>query len=42
MKSHAKEMFVEHVVTKKKKKVFMRKDDQPRYPFKETRSFTSY
>ena len=37
MSQHAKEAFVEHVVTKKRKKVWLRKDDQVRYPFKETK-----
>ena len=37
MSQHAKEAFVEHVVTKKRKKVWLRKDDQIRYPFKETK-----
>ncbi|KAG7007365.1 mitochondrial genome maintenance protein [Physcia stellaris] len=37
--AHAKEVWVEHLVTKKKKKVWMRKDDAVRYPFKETRGF---
>jgi hypothetical protein len=34
MAQHAKEVWVEHAVTKKKKKITMRKDDEPRYPFK--------
>ena len=33
--AHAKEVWVEHVTTKKKKRIFMRKDDVARYPFKE-------
>lgn len=32
-----KEVWVEHVATKKKKKIVLRKDDAVRYPFKETR-----
>ena len=36
---NAKEVWVEHVVSKKKKKVWIRKDDAVRYPFKETRGF---
>ena len=32
---YAKETWVEHVVTKKRKKITMRKDDEVRYPFKE-------
>ncbi|THZ87291.1 hypothetical protein D6C84_01794 [Aureobasidium pullulans] len=35
MKEMAKEMIVEHVVTKKRRKHFMRKDDELKYPFKE-------
>ncbi|KAL8821432.1 MAG: hypothetical protein Q9223_000535 [Gallowayella weberi] len=31
---HAKEVWVEHQMTQKKKKIWMRKDDQIRYPFK--------
>ena len=31
----AKQVFVEHQVTKKRKKIYLRKDDQVRYPFKE-------
>ena len=33
---HVKETWVEHVVTKKKKKIFVRKDDKVVYPWKET------
>ena len=36
---NGKEVWVEHVVTKKKKKVWMRKDDSIRHPFKETKGF---
>ncbi|CAI6340418.1 unnamed protein product [Periconia digitata] len=36
-KDMTKEVWVEHVTTKKKKKVVLRKDDSVRYPFKETR-----
>ena len=32
---HVRDVFVEHVLTKKRKKVYMRKDDEIRYPFKE-------
>ncbi|KAF2280274.1 Mgm101p-domain-containing protein [Westerdykella ornata] len=32
-----KEVWVEHVLTKKKKKIVLRKDDVVRYPFKESR-----
>ncbi|KAK3203136.1 hypothetical protein GRF29_112g369645 [Pseudopithomyces chartarum] len=35
-KEMTKEVWVEHVVTKKKKKVVIRKDDTVRYPFKAT------
>ena len=35
MKEMAKEMIVEHVMTKKRIKHFMRKDDELKYPFKE-------
>jgi hypothetical protein len=31
-----KEVWVEHVTTKKKKKIVLRKDDAVRYPFKQT------
>ncbi|KAI9888894.1 MAG: hypothetical protein M1814_006183 [Vezdaea aestivalis] len=33
---HAKEVWAEHAVTKKKKKVWIRKDDEVRYPYKQT------
>jgi hypothetical protein len=32
-----KEVWVEHVATKKKRKVVLRKDDTVRYPFKESK-----
>lgn len=35
-----KETFVEHVVTKKRRKHFMRKDDAVKYPFREVSSST--
>ncbi|KAI5267735.1 hypothetical protein E4T47_07990 [Aureobasidium subglaciale] len=35
MKEMGKEIIVEHVVTKKRRKHFMRKDDELKYPFKE-------
>ena len=38
MKERAKEVWVEHVVTKKKKKIFLRKEDAVVYPFKETKN----
>ncbi|MCJ1232476.1 hypothetical protein MMC14_000429 [Varicellaria rhodocarpa] len=37
MSQHARETFVEHAVTKKRKKVWLRKDDEVKYPFKETK-----
>lgn len=37
MKSHAKQIWVEHVPTKKKKQIWLRIDDEPRYPFRETK-----
>ncbi len=37
MKQYSKEVFVEHQVTKKRKKIWMRKDDTVKYPFKETK-----
>lgn len=38
MAQHSKEMWVEHVISKKKKKIIVRKDDEPKYPFKESKS----
>jgi hypothetical protein len=35
--THAKEAFVEHQVTKKRTKIWLRKDDSVKYPFKETK-----
>ncbi|OBT42172.1 hypothetical protein VE00_06828 [Pseudogymnoascus sp. WSF 3629] len=37
MKEHAKQIWVEHVPTKKKKQLWYRKDDEPRYPYKESK-----
>jgi Mitochondrial genome maintenance MGM101 len=37
MKEQAKQVWVEHVLTKKKKQIWLRKDDEVRYPFKETK-----
>ncbi|CZT07843.1 probable mitochondrial genome maintenance protein MGM101 [Rhynchosporium agropyri] len=37
MKEHAKQIWVEHVPTKKKKQMWLRKDDEPRYPFKQSK-----
>ena len=34
---HAREVFVEHVVSKKKTKIWIRKGDAVPYPFKETK-----
>ena len=39
LKSEAKETMVEHVVTKKRRKHWMRKDDEIRYPHKEVQQF---
>ncbi|KAI2784446.1 mitochondrial genome maintenance MGM101 [Daldinia loculata] len=36
MKEHAMQIWVEHVVTKKRKQIWLRKDDEVRYPFKKT------
>jgi hypothetical protein len=36
-RKNAKEMFVEHVVSKKKTKIWIRKDDNVRYPWKESK-----
>lgn len=35
LKDCAKDVFVEHQVTKKRKKIWLRKEDAPKYPFKE-------
>ena len=32
---HVREAFVEHQVTKKRKKIYLRKDDVIKYPYKE-------
>ena len=37
MSQHVKEVFVEHQVTKKRKKMYYRKDDIVRYTYKETK-----
>lgn len=37
MAQHVKEVFVEHQVTKKRRKMYLRKDDTIKYPFKETK-----
>ncbi|XDG05593.1 hypothetical protein ABKA04_005208 [Annulohypoxylon sp. FPYF3050] len=36
MKEHAVQQWVEHVATKKKKQIWLRKDDEVRYPFKKS------
>ncbi|MCJ1321868.1 hypothetical protein MMC15_007213 [Xylographa vitiligo] len=36
---HVKELFVEHQLTKKRRKMYMRKDGKVSYPFKEIKSF---
>ncbi|KAI0203633.1 mitochondrial genome maintenance MGM101 [Astrocystis sublimbata] len=36
MKAHAVQQWVEHVTTKKKKQIWLRKDDEVRYPFKKS------
>ncbi|MCJ1243305.1 hypothetical protein MMC30_000502 [Trapelia coarctata] len=38
-KEHVKELWVEHINTKQKKKIWLRKDTQVGYPFKETKAF---
>lgn len=35
MKTHVREMMVEHVTTKRRRKHYMRKDDELKYPFKD-------
>ncbi|RDW66350.1 hypothetical protein BP6252_09985 [Coleophoma cylindrospora] len=37
MKKNAKQIWAEHVVTKKKKQIWLRSDDEVRYPFKESK-----
>ncbi|KAI9719689.1 MAG: hypothetical protein M1828_006122 [Chrysothrix sp. TS-e1954] len=37
LREKGREIWVEHAVTKKKKKISLRKDDEPKYPFKETK-----
>ncbi|KAI0531581.1 mitochondrial genome maintenance MGM101 [Xylaria digitata] len=36
MKEHAMQQWVEHITTKKKKQIWLRKDDEVRYPFKKS------
>ena len=38
---HVKEVWAEHVVNKKKKKLYLRKDDKLGYPWKETKGASS-
>jgi hypothetical protein len=38
MKENAREVWVEHVSTKKKRKIVVRKDCSPVYPYKETKA----
>lgn len=37
MKESARETWVEHQVTKRKKRITLRKDDEVRYPFREVK-----
>ena len=37
MAQHVKEVFAEHQTTKKRKKLYLRKDDTLKYPFKEVK-----
>lgn len=37
MKEKAKQVWVEHLPTKKRKQLWLRKDDEVRYPHKETK-----
>ena len=39
MASHTKEVFVEHALTKKRRKIWLRKDEDAKYPYKETSGF---
>ncbi|KAI9805531.1 MAG: hypothetical protein M1825_000782 [Sarcosagium campestre] len=41
MAEHAREAWVEHVVSKKKRKIWVRKDAPVAYPYKETKGFNS-
>lgn len=34
---HTREVWVEHQRTKKRSKIWLRKDDEPRYPYKEVK-----
>lgn len=35
--SNSREVWVEHAVTKKKRRITLRKEDKPQYPYKETK-----
>ena len=35
-KKHAREIWVEHVVNKKKRQIWVRKDEEPAYPYKKS------
>jgi hypothetical protein len=37
MKENAKQVWVEHIPSKKKKQIWIRKDDEIRYPYKESK-----
>lgn len=41
VEKYARDAFVEHVVTKKRKKIWLRKDDVIKYPFKEVKAYGS-
>jgi hypothetical protein len=41
MAEHGRETFVEHVTTKKRRKHFMRKDDEIKYPWKDVGQATA-
>ena len=36
LKEYAQQVWVEHVTTKKRKQIWLRKDDEIKYPFKKT------
>ncbi|KAI9846797.1 MAG: hypothetical protein M1837_003646 [Sclerophora amabilis] len=38
---HGKEVFVEHATTKRRRKIWLRKDESAKYPYKETKGFGS-
>lgn len=38
---HAREVWVEHVVTKKRRKMTLRRDDEARYPYQEAKTTAS-